>query len=184
MCLMDPKMVGACKDALGVVDKREICDTAIATAGSPKDGYGFCNSLHNDKHDILNPLCTRYLKELLGTLYMMLPQAKKNIKYVPRWIERSSNLSVPTTCAYEFFGDFRGDTLFAFFLFPALGIALLLESRTALQFYASVVEHMNSAVVSVGQTHMHYVSENGSVLAWSEGKVASGGVRGGAGGGA
>ena len=33
-----------------------------------------------------------------------------------------------------------------------------------------MVEHLTSAVVSVGQTHMHYVSENGSVLAYLGGK--------------
>jgi hypothetical protein len=177
MCMMDPLVVGACKDALGIDDKRKVCSTAIVTAGSTTDGFGFCNSIHLDNHDCLSRLRVDAITKLLRSAELSLPRFERKKQYILDWVKRFGRLSVPTTCAYEFLGEFNDHStfLFAFFLFPSIHMALLLESGTALQFYAGVIQHLTSAVVAVGPTHVHYISEDGSVLAWGEGRGAGGG---------
>lgn len=171
MCMMDPVMVGACKDVQGVDDKRKVCTTAIVTAGSPKDGYGFCNSFHLDGNDNLHKESVTRFVAKVGSLKLSDPRFLKKKSYVLRWINKFGRLSVPTTCAYEFLGSFCDlpTIAMAFFMFPPLGIAMLLQSGSALQFYGAVVQHLTAAPVSVSMTHVYYSSDGGCILAWGEG---------------
>lgn len=183
MCMMDPIIVGACKDATGVDEKRNICSTAIVTAGSPTEGYGFSNSMHVDANDRVPKHMAESLVNLLRSISLSSDCLQKRRIYVMDWIRRFGCLSVPTTCAYEFLGEF-GDAdefpvfLLAFFLFPPLHVALLLESGTALQFYAAVVQHQTSAVLAVNATHVSYGNGKGYVLAWGEGSRSGEGTGG------
>jgi hypothetical protein len=140
MCMMDPVMVGACKDALGIEDKRKICFTAIITAGSQTDEYGFCNSVHLDNHDCLSRSCSDAITKLLGSVQLSLPRFERKSRYILEWVKRFGRLSVPTTCAYEFLGEFNDCStcfLFAFFLFLSIHMAL---------FCLRVGQHYNSMV--------------------------------------
>ena len=186
MCMMDPIMVGACKDALGLSDKRKICSTAIVTTGSPTNGFGFCNSLHLDEHDKLSQEQSEELLEHLSAREAKLCGIflyKKD--YIDSWMRRFGCLSVPTTCAYEFLGSFSEEPslIFAFFLLPAISLALMLQSGNALQFYGACLEHMTSAVLAVSKTHVHYKSERCGVLAWGLGRKQNAAAGGGVGGG-
>ena len=96
MCMLDPVMVGACKDALGVKDKRNICSTAIVTAGSPTEGYGFSNSLHLDANDNIPIEMGQALGTRLKNTVLHPNCLKEKRRYVLDWIQRFGKLSVPT----------------------------------------------------------------------------------------
>ena len=92
-------------------------------------------------------------------------------QYIESWVRRFGCLSVPTTCAYKSLGSFSEEKrmVFAFFLFPAISLALLLENGSAFQFYGACLEHMTSAVLSVSQTCVYYKGNKCGVLAWGDG---------------
>lgn len=172
MCLMDPVMVGACQGAQGLKDRRNICARNIVTCGSPDHGFGFSNSVHLDNRDLLGKRrSTRYMEEVDAyAASVELPRhCEEKRLYVWKWIRRFGCLSVPTTCAYEFIGDFYKEPTCAmcFFLFPAIGTAVRLETGTGLQFYGAVLQHMTSVTLAVNHRVVVYDNKSkASVFAW------------------
>lgn len=177
MCIMDPTMVNVCASAIGIKDKRNICMLFIVTCGAPGWGYGFANSIHFDLKDLIRRvLCDRYLKKVDASMcYALFPEHWQEKRlYIQKWIDRFGTLSVPTTCAYEFIGDFHTDPhcVMCFFLFPAIACAIELQSSTALQFYGAVLQHMTSVTVAVNHDVVSYAHGDGAVFAWGAGSSA------------
>ena len=170
--------MSACKDALRVGQKTDICSTAIVTAGSSTEGYGFSNSIHVDRNDNIGLASCECLARKLSSIQMNSDSAPaRKRRYVLGWMERFGVISVPTTCAYELTGDLTNLTercLMAFFLFPPIQMAVLLEGGTSLQFYGAVIQHQTSAALVVSANKVQYVSADGRLLAWGEGRKSRG----------
>jgi hypothetical protein len=69
----------------------------------------------------------------------------------------------------------------AYFLFPCLGIAILLESETCLQFYGGILEHhtaMPIVVLARTKEVVYTAGESGFIFAWGGSGVNSGSGRG------
>lgn len=178
MCVMDPVMVGACQGAQGIQDRRNICSKNIVTCGAPGHGYGFSNSIHLDNRDLTGRRRSlRYMEEVrkYSTSVSLPRHCEEKTSYVRKWIARFGSLSVPTTCAYEFIGSFHQQEacVMCFFLFPAVGAAIRVETGMGLQFYGAVLEHMTSVTLAVNHDIVSYSSEDNKsfVFAWGAGAV-------------
>ena len=179
MCMLDPVMVGACKRALGLSDRRNICCYGILTMGSALTGYSFANCPHRDATD---KFPDKLVSELVNNIAATDSGADREmVQYIRTWIERMGLLSVPTTCSYEFVGTFVDDlpptaavpTTLCYFLFPSLGLAFLLQSGSVLQFFGAAVEHCTSVCVAVCGDKVHYTSATGRVVAWGAAGTAA-----------
>jgi hypothetical protein len=182
------------------------------TCGTPTSGIGFANGSHVDVNDIIEKQrAIQFIQKLqdmrkttMSRDRTVQDEVNRKIDYICSFAQQFGKLSVPTTCNYEFVGNlFVGkenreregsDTVEAYFLFPCLGIAILLEtSETCLQFYGGILEHHTAMPIIVlartGEV-LYTAGESGFIFAWggsgsnSGGGAAGGGAAGNGGGGA
>lgn len=187
--LLDPIMTGALSRAQGLRDKRTLCSKGIVTSGSPSSGVGFGNSCHKDVNDMI--IDRAKMEEFQDELHAMSgtelsddaatqEKVERKLKYIMRFWDRFKNLSVPTTCHYEFVGDLFSvidkaardeatDSVQAYFLFPGLGIVVPIVNELGLQFYAAIVDHHTSMTIMVSwkTSEVFYTAdEEGYIFAW------------------
>jgi hypothetical protein len=165
--LLDGIMTAALAEAQGLKDKRMICSKGIVTCGTAASGIGFSNGSHVDVNDIIDEKITaKFIDEIkllkqsrMSNDKAVHKEVTEKIDYVLEFVRWFGKLSVPTTCNYEFVGNlFAGkegrqregsDTVEAYFLFPCLGIAILIENETCLQFYGGIMEHHTAMPIVV-----------------------------------
>lgn len=159
---MDPVMVKSCAKLLGLNDARLICCKSILTMGLSNSNISFYCSFHRDSSDRIRHVD----KKLWRTL------SSEERMYAKKWLKTFGFLSVPTTCSYEFVGQFLRNVanedveVWLFMLFLDLGIAVPLLHHMVLQFAANAIGHNTSIGLVVYNKRVYYRSKLGTVFAW------------------
>jgi hypothetical protein len=95
--------------------------------------------------------------------------------YLRKWCDRYT-IGVPTSCQYEYIGDFRGEDwrqpnlqIHQYFICDGLMIAVRITDKMGTYFYGHTFVHCTSVALAVKDGIVYYCDESFRIFAWGKG---------------